>query len=147
MSSFKQIVQTPTITAGAYSSGDAVGGLLEFEDACSIYKNSTLLSLVIIVDDAKQAADLRLYLFNQEFTPTADNAAFDPSDADLQNCIAVILVDDYFDANDNTVGVEAVEIPITLEEGETSLWGQLVAAATPTYAATDDLTVKITVAT
>ena len=147
MSKSKEITQTPTITAGVYHAGDAVGGLLTFANAASIYKGDGRITKVVIVDDAKQTAVLNLYLFDRTFTAMVDNAAWSPSDADQQHCIGFIPIAaaDYGNSDDNGVANVDCDFDFTLVSGGTSLFGQLVCTATPTYAATDDLTVKITV--
>jgi len=149
----KQVSQTPTITAGAYSALDAVGGKLEFEDVCSPYSNTGRIIQAHLYDKGKQNALLYLVLFSEDFTATADNAAYAVSDADLDNVVAVITfpVANYssFDANSfcsmGLVGIE-VNVPFELVEGGTSLFGQLyVVTSTPTYTSTSDLTVSLVV--
>ena len=144
----KVIKETPTITAGAYSSLDAVGGLLEFEDARTSYNNAGTIIQAILIDDAKQLAILYLVLFDRTFTATADNAAFAVSDADLQNVIGVIefATADYVSINANCYAQKLAfkDLPFVLIEGGTSLFGQLfVKTSTPTYVATDDIAVKL----
>ena len=144
-----EITQTPTITAGAYTAGDAVGGLLTFADAVRTNGGGGIVSKVVIIDDAAQLAPLDLVLFNQTFTATADNAAFDPTDADLQNCIGYIDIaaTDYANFNDNAVAAKSagLRMPYPIILSGTSLFGQLVVRGAPTYAATDDLTIKLTI--
>ena len=145
------IAVTPTITAGAYSALDAVGGKMEFTDALTPFENHGHIERAQISDKGKQNALLYLVLFNQDFTATADNAAFAVSDADLLNVCAVIefSVANYasFDANSFcTTGFAGVtmSLPFELIEGGTSLFGQLfVKTSTPTYTSTSDLTVTI----
>ena len=144
-----EITQTPTITAGAYAAGDAVGGLLTFADAVRTNGGGGIVSKVVIIDDAAQLAPLDLVLFNQTFTATADNAAFDPTDADLQHCIGYIDIaaTDYANFNDNAVAAKStgLRMPYPIILSGTSLFGQLVVRGAPTYAATDDLTIKLTI--
>ena len=141
------ISQTPTITAGAYSANDAVGGLLTFASAgrATISEGGSILIDVLIVDDAGQDAELELWLFNQTFTAMSDNAAWAPSEADLENCIAVVSTVGSTWRAAGTPSVINIECTrrIDLISAGTSLFGQLVTRGTPTYAATDDLTVKI----
>ena len=145
------ISETPTITAGAYASLDAVGGKLEFENARTPYSNHGHIRRASISDKGQQNALLYLVLFSEDFTATADNAAFAVSDADLLNVVAVIefAVANYasFDANSFcTTGFAGVqmELPFTLAEGGTSLFGQLfVKTGTPTYTSTSDLKVTL----
>lgn len=149
----KDIHETPVITAGAYSALDAVGGKLEFEDACSQYANHGRIRQAHISDKGKQNALLYLVLFDRDFTETADNDAFAISDADLLHVVAVIefAVDSYASFNANSfctmgfLGVD-VNLPFVLAEGGTSLFGQLfVKTSEPTYTATDDLTVGLVI--
>lgn len=138
------IAATPTITAGAYGAKDAVGGLLTFANAVRVAGGTGTLHAVTVVDDGMQSAELVLVLFDQSFTPTADNAPFDPSDADLENCIGkvVVLAADYNAFVDNAVACRSgIGLPLKLDG--TSLYGQLMCTGTPTYTSTADLTVKV----
>lgn len=148
---FTRHTATPVITAGAYSSLDAVGSKLEFEDVRTPYNKSGVIRAAHIKDSAKQAALLYLVLFDQDFTETTDNDAFAVSDADLLNVVAILefAVNDYASFNANcvgTLGIGGPDLghPFVLTEGGTSLFGQLfVKTSTPTYVATDDLTVEL----
>lgn len=82
--------QTPAITAGAYSAKDAVGGLLTFANAARVQGGIGVIEKLVITDLSIQAAELILVLFDRTFTAMADNAPFDPSDADLANCLGWI---------------------------------------------------------
>ena len=141
------LVQKPTITAGAYSANDTVGGLLTFPLAArtNISEGGSILTNVLIIDDAGQDAELELWLFNQTFTAIADNAAWAPSEADLENCIGVVSTSGSTWRAAGTPSVCQIECTrrIDLVAGGTSLFGQLVTRGTPTFAATDDLTIKI----
>jgi hypothetical protein len=153
--SYKEIRQTPTITAGAYSAADAVGGLLTFADVGVGYQGDVKITKVIVIDDAAQAAALDLWLYSEEFTPSADNAAFSPSDADNQHCVAVVHIAaaDYGSGDDNSVAHVECDLPVTLSGISAGsgglygldLYGQLTCLATPTFAATDDLTIVLVV--
>lgn len=150
-------VVTPVISAAAiYASGDAVGGKLTFEGALLTGKGTGIVADVVIVDNDKENAPMDLVLFSSDFTATADNAAFDPSDADMLTCLGriSILSTDYASFNDNSVatvrgasamlGVKSDEIRSS--GGFTGkLYGQLVVRSTPTYTAVNDITVKLTV--
>lgn len=144
----RQVSETPTITAGAYSALDAVGGKLEFENVCTPYKNTGTIIQAHIHDKAKQNALLYLVLFSEDFTATADNAAFDVTDADLLHVVGTIEfpVASYRSFNDNSFVEADTILDFELIEGGTSLFGQLyVVTSTPTYAATTDLTVSLVV--
>lgn len=149
--SIKLVTAKPTIVPAAYSSGDAIGGMLTFEDVVGAFEPSARIVSAILIDNAKQSALIRLLLFDRTFTPTADNAAMDPSDADLQNCLGYIAfaAADYMALNDSSIAQKggdlsaALRFEFRLVDGGTDLYGQLVSYGTPTYVAADDLTVKL----
>jgi hypothetical protein len=140
------ITQKPTITAGAYAANDAVGGLLTFALAGrTVSGGGSILTNVVIVDDAGQDAELELWLFDRTFTAMVDNAAWAPAEADLENLIAVISTEDSGQGwlAAGTPSAIDIECMKRLDLAGTSLFGQLVTRGTPTYAATDDVTVKV----
>jgi len=143
------ITQTPTITAGAYSANDAVGGKLTFANAVRNAGGVGYIEDVIIVDYDKENAELILVCFDADFTPTADNAAFDPSDADLLNAIGWLYIGagDYKGFSDNSMAtVSNQPLQFKLSAGNTSLYCQLMnGSGTPTYTSTGDLTVKLAI--
>jgi len=143
------VSQQPTISTGAYAAGDALGGLLTFANAASVAGGGGLITKVVIIDEDQELTPIDLVLFDQTFTATADNAPFDPSDADLANCIGYIDVaaTDYADFVDNSVAAKSsglrMPFPFKLTAGGTSLFGQMVVRDAATYTATDDITIKI----
>jgi len=146
-----RISVAPTISAAAiYAAGDALGGRLEFA-AAALAGGSGMITKVVIVDEDQELAPVDMVLFDQAFTATADNAPFDPSDADLANVIGYVdvAVTDFADFTDNSVAAKTsgLRMPFAydLVAGGTILYGQLVVRSTPTYTATDDITVIITV--
>ena len=139
------ISQTPTVTAGAYSAGDAVGGLLTFANAARTSGGGGVTMGVIIIDDNGQDVKIELWLFNQTFTAMSDNAAWAPSEADLENLIGIISTGDSAQGWLAAGTPSAIDIECTnrYDLVGTSLFGQLVTRGTPTFAATDDVTVKV----
>lgn len=136
--------QRPVVTAGAYAAQDAVGGMLTFsveaEPNTGLYIDGGVLT-----DLAKQDVQLDLVLFNQEFTPTADNAAFDIGDADLPSVVGVVSFVSYTDSADSSFcAVRGLSIPVVIENQSGALYGQLVTRGAPTYATTTDVTVRLT---
>ena len=146
------IVQQPTISAaGLYAAGDALGGLLTFANAARVAGGGGTITKVVILDEDQELAPIDVVFFDQTFGATADNAPFDPSDADLANCIGYVDVaaTDYADFVDNSVAAKAsgLRMPFDydLVAAGTSLFAQMVVRSTPTYTAVDDITIKITV--
>ena len=143
------ISQTPTVTAGAYTAGDVVGGLFTFANAARVSGYGGVLKNVLIVDDAGQDAELELWLFNQTFTAIADNGAWAPAEADLENLIMVVSTEDSGQGwlAAGTPSACDIEVSRRYTLTGTSLFGQLVTRGTPTFAATDDVTVKVALLT
>lgn len=144
----RRLAVTPTISAAlAYTAADAVGGKLEFALAGQYNGKSGVIVGLAIIDRSTQAAGLTLQLFDRDFTPTADNAAYNPSDADIANAIGNIAVatSDYAGGSGNKVATKGgLAVPFKLSDAGTgSLFGQLFTQGTPTYASTGDLTVVL----
>lgn len=137
-----EVTSAPTITAGAYSAGDVVGGLLTFtlQSGSGVF----LLKSVRIVDDDNEKAASHLYLFNSEPTTIADNGAFAPTVADLKKMVANIAIAaaDFSTLNSNAVAlIEDLTAMFKSDTGK--VYGYLVCDATPTYTAVTDLSIKL----
>lgn len=140
----RTITQTPTVTAGAYSAGDCVGGKLTFAAATREAGGGGVIKDMLIIDDAGQDVEMELWLFASDFTSPGDNAAWAPAEDDLEILCAIISTADgaWFAAG--TPSVARVECSQRFDLGSgTSLLGQLVTRGTPTFANTDDITVNI----
>lgn len=142
------ISQTPTVsTTPAYSAGDAVGGKLTFASATRISAYSGTVTSVSIVDQNKQAAVMDLILFNADPSGTTftDNSALDIADADMTKIFARIPLVDWCGFNDNGACVmNNLNIPFVLASGS-SIYGSLITRGTPTFAATSDIIVNVTI--
>jgi len=150
--SVKRITVTPTISTAIYAAGDALGGLLTFENARTPFARSGFICGALLKDNSKLNQLIYLVMFDRIFTPTADQAPFSPSDADLANLITIMRFEaaDYASFANNSaamVGFDSLEInmPFELIEGGTALYGQLYLGAgmTPTYTAATDLIVDL----
>jgi hypothetical protein len=142
----------PVITAGAYVADDALGGKMQFlrasrsHDTNNVGPKTGLIHGFQVVDEAKQNAEIDVYLFDQDFTPTADNAPFDPSAADLKNCFAVIHVQaaDYVVAANRNIATEpGLSVPMVLQGN--ILYAQAVVRTAPTYVSVGDLRFTFTI--
>lgn len=137
---------TPTISTTAYAAKDNVGGLMTFSNAVRASGGSARLEAVQVVDKDQERTSMDLVLFDRTITAPTDNAAFDPSDTELGYCVGVVPIygGDYHDFNDNAVANKMVGLEFLLNG--TDLFGVLVARATPTFTATSDLVVTLTIA-
>ena len=133
--------QTPTVAAAEHVTGDAVGGLLTFDVSGSRGRITNAIVICLTPTDV----DYDLVLFNQTMTPTADDAAFDPSDADLLNLIGVMQATILVNFADNGVFImnPATSVPISYDNHTGQVFGQLVARGTVTPAA-NGVTIVIT---
>jgi len=138
----KKIV-TPTITAGAYSSGDNVGGKMTFQIPPSVNGGRAQIRSVTLTDKAKQQVDTDIVIFDSDPTSTTftDNVEMDIDDSDLDK---IILNEDLRTHNpykDN--GISQNLSLQTAVEPNTSYFATIVTRGTPTYASTSDLSVVI----
>ena len=94
-------VQVPGIgTGAAYAAADAFGVKFSF----TVPVKGTIIN-VIFQDLDDEGLDKELNIFNRDFTETADNAAFAPSDDDLLNCIGVANIDTWYNFANNQIGM------------------------------------------
>ena len=133
----------------AYTAGDLMGTKLTFADVIQADYGGGEITSVTVVDLAKQLTAMDLLLFDELSTGTAwatgDNAALDVADADALNCIGKISIGtgDYSSLNDNAIATKSTSLPFYVRGR--NLYGLLVTRGTPTFADTDDLTVKISI--
>lgn len=135
---------SPTVTAGAYSANDVVGGLLTFYG----FGNGQIQS-VRVSDKAAQNVAYFLVLFESVPTTIADNDTFDIADADIVNICAILSLPT---ANrtaftDNVVTITTYTKDngqyIRSVESSGNIYGMLYTTGTPTYAATTDISVVL----
>ena len=141
---------TPTITAGAYSANDVIGGLQTISITAG---RGGVIRRINIADDDSEAAAMKLYIFDQLPTTTiADNAAFAPVIADLKKLIDVVTIvtGDYVTVNSNDYVIKK-DLNIDYDADNptdavtSTFYVYAVVTATPTYTATSDLTFRYTV--
>lgn len=135
-----------TVTAGAYSDGDVVGGPLAFEVGSTGFSVDGIIRGLVLSDDANQAKAMKLHFFSEEPSVMADNAPFAPTFADLQKRIGSVTIaaDDYEVINSNAQAIYK-EIGIDFDVPEGILYAYLVTASTPTFAAASDLVLDLSV--
>lgn len=141
-----RLTQTPTIDTSIYADGDALGGLLTFANAVRAGVLTGTVTEVQILDHDQELASIVLELFDRTFTATADQAAWDPSDADMANHLGSVFVASgaYSDNNDNAAAT-VLDQPLDVVLLGTSLFGQLKVKGTPTWTAATDISVILTI--
>lgn len=134
---------TPTISTSIYAIKDAVGDLMTFAGAVRASGGSGRIVATQVVDKDQEMAPLDLILFDRTITAPTDNAVFDPSDTELGYVVAVIPIGSYVTLNDNAVADVPLSRSFVLNG--TDLFGVLVSQGTPTYTATSDIVVTLTI--
>lgn len=143
----------------AYAAGDVIADstsaatILTFRGCAGNDDEAGAIHSVLLIDGADQATKLNADLFLFDTAPTSygnDNAAFTPTDAELQTLVGVISLDGTTAANlkegDATSGAggnvliqqTGLNMPFRCAAGSTKLYGVLVArnAYTPVSAET-----------
>lgn len=123
---------TPTLDTAAYASGDGMGTEMHFENILKQSTKAGYITSISISDAADQAVDIELHVWDQDPGASGnDNAAFDPTDADLKNIRSSVLFGsaNRFDFNDNArVFIGGIAHAVGGHSSASrSLWGRLVA--------------------
>jgi hypothetical protein len=137
---------TPTITAGAYTALDIVGGVQTIAAASRVSGEPTILQSIVINDlsAATQAFTIWFFNANPSNGTYTDNIALDIHDTDLAMAIGHVKItsSDYASATDNSVACK-VPIGLPLKPAATSLFAIAQCTGTaPTYVSTADLTFR-----
>ena len=128
----------PGLTASPnYATGDSLGTNL----TVSGLPEHGIIRGVTVVDRADQDVNID-FVFSQSSLTVTDNAAFDPTDAELENVVGVIQVNSWFSFNDNSVGCEAnTELPYQTNDGNLIVQG--VTRGAHNLAATTDIRISL----
>lgn len=129
-----------TVGTDAYTEGDVVGGLLEFDVHTAM--GGGLLNRVRLVDEDSQDEAYTWYLFNALPSVIADDAAFAPTVADLQKLVAAVAISGATTVNSlDFWHSAALNYSFTADGGK--LYGYLVPTATPDYTNADTLSLYL----
>jgi hypothetical protein len=142
----KAVKVTPTITAGAYSSLDALGDemIIDPKEIFIKERDSYVLQGLSLVDQGDQGAQIDLFFFSAAITPAADNAAFSISDADFIASFLghiKIATTDYVDCvTSQVVSKPNINLPLKpADDGSGYVYCYARVTGTPSYASTSDL--------
>lgn len=122
------ITATLTVTNGAYTAGDAVGGLITFTNAADANGKSLMFEAVELAG-CTSAIPLELWLLNADLaTPVADNAAFATAAADDAKVLGVIYLEalDYKNpASGAYVATKTCYLPVKCAAGTRNIYAYL----------------------
>ncbi len=141
----KFIEITPVISTSAYTANDTVGAVNTVYSLTTSEKPIEALGSLIIVDKAKQKADLDLCFYSSSPTVSADNAAFDLTDAmalKTIGCVAIAAAD-YIDSSSNSTATKRGLSLLMPQSGGQTIFAVLVTRGTPTYGSTSDLVLRM----
>jgi hypothetical protein len=137
---------TPALTAGGYTTGQCLGGVLTFTNLCS-ERQSALIESVVVYDKAKQNANIDLILFSampSVLTGLVDKAVADIAAADLPLVIGTVQLRAANWITLNTAGLAvASSLGLAAACAGRSVYGILVNRGTPTVASVADLSVLL----
>ena len=134
------IIPTITTSAGIYSSGDNIGGLLTLSNATRIIGGTCMLDSIHVRDNLNQSAALSILLFSSSPATGAtitDNAAFVYGTTAFTKQIGIINVAalDYTTFNSKSSASLSGLRRIMTAVGDVNLYAIVVTTGTPTYAA------------
>ena len=92
-------------TATTYADGDAIGGSVTLTNALRWNDGTAWIVSASLVDIDSVEAAIRISFFSEAFTASTDDAAFDPTDGDLQDYWLgdiIFYAGDYETHNDNS---------------------------------------------
>lgn len=141
-----------TVDTNIFASGDALhSGAILLQNCFQGDNHSGTLETIVVIDQDNEKSALSLHFFRGDPSGVAPvvNAAFDPSDADLDNLYigyAPVAAGDYKSFADNAVAtVRNVGLSIVQDtKGDRDLYLVAVSEGTPTYTAATDLRVILT---
>lgn len=145
----KIVTPTITVSTGAYTAGDSIGGKITLEDAMRVNsphaKGTGVLSGLTLLDRSNQKPEMTIFLFESDpsVATITDNAAFVFSTDDV-NVVGMIIVAtaDWTTINSKAVA-ELSNLNIVVKAvGGANLYAGLVATGAPDFAATTDLQLR-----
>lgn len=108
---------------GEYADGDVIGGLLTFV----FNANQGRIVTVLLVENDNEGAEVDLFLFSEQPSTIADNAAFAPTIADMQKLVRKVALPaaSYFTEN----SLKGIQVDMTpgLPFWTDTMYGYLVA--------------------
>ncbi len=130
-----RLVKVPGIGAAAeYADGDAFGTLIKLHDVFRPEKCSGTIVQVFFLDKDDEGKNKDVPIFIREFTATADNSAFAPSDDALMGCRTTISISTWSNWDSNQFG-EASGANRWISGESPHLWTQIVTRSTDNIAA------------
>lgn len=135
---------TPTIDTSAYAANDAV----TVKNSFNVNSEHGFLDQIKIFDKGNIKAELYLYLFKNDFTGQARNAAFSIADADIPDLIAEVRFSTWVTPIGSAAAFSVQKnlgIPFYIDKSSSQVYTvyyQLATTGTPTYVSSSDLIIE-----
>lgn len=145
MSAF-DVTVTPTVTNGAYSAGDIIGGLITIDTGISGNKPIIVNEIVVALKAAVTPSLTAILLeASPASTTTTDNAAYSLNAADVFKVRAAIPISTLYDhGTPNTYSSGAINRVMGQVPDQRYFYMLLVDATGVTLTSTSDLQVRVT---
>lgn len=139
------ITPTVTVTAGAYSAGDVIGGRITLTNAMRITSGTGVWQDLFITTADGETPELWALLFDSTTASSiSDNAAFAWGAGDHAKCLAAVHIaaaDWLTIGSDGVLHKQNLGI-VVAANGSQNLYAYLVAVGTPTFGATSDVVAR-----
>lgn len=136
-----------TISTGAYTAKDALGGLMiiDFANIPSAPRSGIIQS-VIIRDDDGEEAPITISFFDASYIAATDNLAMDPTDAEQDENIGAVEIvkGNYVTYTDNAVATRA-GLGLAFNLSSTGFYAQCMIEQAKTYTATTDVEIEVAI--
>lgn len=143
------VTVAPTVTNGAYSAGDVVGGLLTFADCSRIADEPVLITGIQVTIKAAVLPVPTVVFFSAAPTVMADNAAYSISAADsllIRRAVPIVAaggtVTDH--GTPNTYSIDNLAIVMKPASGTRNIVAYLIDTVGVTLTSTSDIQVRLT---
>jgi hypothetical protein len=141
---YSTVSVTPTITSGAYSANDGIGGKMTLSNALRTSNAGGTWQSLLVSDKNNQKAQLNVLLFN--YDPTSGSYT-DNSPLILGSDISKLIRNVTINASDyqtvaGSVAIADINVMQTVNGGSTNgtLYAVAMTPGTPSYASTSDIT-------
>ncbi len=134
-----------TVTAGAYSAADVVGGELTLTNALRTSNGSGVLQDIVITTEDGELFQCTILVFDANpAANVADNGAWAWGSGDHDRLLAKVVVgtSDYTTlGGDGVAHMKNLGVGVKGADSSTSLYAYVIATDTPTFSATGDLNI------
>ncbi len=143
----KIVSAVQTVTSGAaYAAGNCIGGKMTFSGITRANDISALLQQVAVNCKSNQTGAMDLVLFSADPSGStiADKTNLSIAAADFDKVAGVLHITDWTSLGTPSIGQALnAALPFKPAAGTTTVYGALVARATPTFASTSDVSVTL----